>query len=216
MEFDEVIERVRCEVRSMIRAGEIGPGERVNELHLAQRLNIGRNITREALRTLEYAGIVRIVPNKGAEVRKLSMEEALDLYEIRAGFARVAGRAAARRADRSEIARLNELQKQLVDIIATGDDLAYNRTNITFHAVLMAASHNPRLITMNAALEDELRLFMTRGTYAPGALRDSLAEHQEIITAIEQGRPDDAGEAFERHILNGRQRLIEGQIVMMI
>lgn len=216
MDNVEVIDRVRHEVRAMLDSGDIGPGERVNELSLAHRLNIGRNVAREALRTLEYAGIIKIVPNKGAEVRKISMEEAMDLYEIRAGLSRSAGRAAALRATREEIATLHGLQDRLRQIIETGDDLAYNQTNIEFHAQLMSACKNPRLIAVNADVEDELRLFMTQGTYSSGALRASLREHQDIVDAIANADVEDAGAAFEQHVLNGRQRLIEGKTVLML
>lgn len=215
-EHVDVIDRVRQEVLGMVKNGEIEPGERVNEVNLAQRLNIGRNIAREALRTLEYAGIIRIVPNRGAEVRKISMEEAIDLYEVRAGLSRAAGRAIAKRADREDIRVLNGLQAELARIIDEGNDLEYNRVNIEFHATLMNASRNPRLIVINADIEDELSLYMTRGTYSPGALRDSLVEHQAIVTAIERGDEEQAGAAFERHVLNGRQRVLEGQTVLML
>lgn len=216
MDNVEIIERVRHEVRAMLDAGDIGPGERVNELSLANRLNIGRNVAREALRTLEYAGIIKIIPNKGAEVRKISMEEAMDLYEIRAGLSRSAGRAAALRATRTEIASLQGLQDRLGQIIESGDDLAYNQIDIAFHSQLMSACRNPRLIAVNADIEDELRLFMTRGTYSSGALRASFREHQDIVDAIAKGEVDGAGAAFERHVLNGRQRLIEGKTVLML
>ncbi len=94
----------------MLRSGALVPGERLKEFDLAQRLQVNRSVAREALRTLEYAGLVRIVPNRGAELRKLSMEEALNLYDLRAGLARAAARSAALRAERAEVKQLQELQ----------------------------------------------------------------------------------------------------------
>src|SRR5687768_9965606 len=90
-------EVIRDQVRSMIDNGTLRPGERVNEQALAQQLGVGRNSAREALRSLERTGLIRIVPNRGAEVRKVSLEEALDLYDVRAGIAHVAGRLATMR-----------------------------------------------------------------------------------------------------------------------
>lgn len=212
----DMIERVRSEVRAMLDAGDIEPGERVNELSLANKLNIGRNVAREALRTLEYAGIVRIVPNRGVEIRRISMEEALDLYDIRAGLSRSAGRAAAMRATRAEIEALQTLQDALAGLVENGDDSGYNEVNLKFHTLLMSICRNPRLIAMNADVEDELRLFMMHGVYTSGALRASLVEHQRIIDAVREGFADEAGAAFEMHVLEGRQRLVEGKTVLML
>src|SRR5690349_7693980 len=96
------LDDIRAQVRAMITNGTLKPGDRVNEQALAAQLGVGRNSAREALRLLERSGLVRIVPNRGAEVRKITLEEALDLYDVRAGLARVAGRLAASRLSAGE------------------------------------------------------------------------------------------------------------------
>ena len=88
------LEEIQDKVRSMIADGTLQPGERVNEQALAVQLGVGRNSAREALRSLERSGLVRIIPNRGAEVRKVSLEAALDLYDLRASIARTVGRLA--------------------------------------------------------------------------------------------------------------------------
>ena len=82
------LDDIKEEVRRMIAQGKLLPGERVNEQALAAQLGVGRNATREALRSLERSGLMRIVPNRGAEVRKVSLEAALDLV----GADRISGR----------------------------------------------------------------------------------------------------------------------------
>lgn len=209
-----LVDRVRQELREMLRSGEIVPGERLNELHLAQRLDIGRNVAREALRGLEYTGLVKIVPNKGAEIRKLSMEEALNLYDLRAGLARAAGRSAAHRSTRDEISKLVSMQDELAEVVKTGDALTYNQVNIRFHSYIFEIARNPRLQVMNAAVDDELSLFLTNTHYTPNAFGRSWQEHQKIVESIRDSNPDEAADAFEQHILEGKRRLVEGQVTL--
>ncbi|MGH6861138.1 MAG: GntR family transcriptional regulator [Phyllobacterium sp.] len=209
-----LLDRVRRELREMLRSGEIMPGDRLNELHLAQRLDVGRNVAREALRGLEYTGLIKIVPNKGAEIRKLSMEEALNLYDLRAGLARTAGRSSAHRATRDEINMLAAMQDELAEVVKSGDALVYNQINIRFHSFIFEIARNPRLQLMNAAVDDELSLFLTNTHYTPNAFGRSWLEHQKIVDSIRDGNPDESANAFEQHILEGKKRLVEGQVTI--
>ncbi len=198
----------------MLRTGELVPGERLKEIDLTQRLQISRSLAREALRMLEYAGLVRIIPNRGAEIRKLSMEEALNLYDLRAGLARVAGRSAARRANREQIQRLQELQNELAAVLETGDALRYNQINISFHSLIFESARNLRLRATNAAVDDELCLFLANTHYTPNAFERSWREHQAIVDAIRNGDPEAAANAFEAHVLEGKKRLVDGQVTI--
>ncbi len=203
------LDEIRERVLSMIDLGELKPGERVNEQALAQQLGVGRNAAREALRSLERTGLVRIVPNRGAEVRKISLEEALDLYDLRAGLSRVAGRLAAARLAGGEEARLLELQAQMQDALARRDGAAYGELNAEFHRQLMAATRNPRLVEANEAIESELRLYIRKGVYTIAQMQVSLEEHSRIVEAVRNGRVVEAAEAFEAHILTGKQRMLD-------
>jgi DNA-binding GntR family transcriptional regulator len=209
-----ITRRVHDEICEMLRTGELAPGERLKEVDLTQRLQISRSTAREALRMLEYGGLVRIIPNKGAEIRKLSMKEALNLYDLRAGLARAAGRAAALRSDRDQLRRLQELQDELAGVLETGEALRYNQINISFHSLIFEAARNPRLRAMNAVVDDELSLFLSNTHYTPQAFERSWQEHQKIADAIRGRDPVAAANAFEEHILQGKQRLVDGQVTV--
>lgn len=203
------IEEVRERVKNMIHEGQLQPGEKINEQALAQELQIGRATAREALRSLEQAGLVRIIPNRGAEVCKLSLEDALHLYDIRAGFAHTSGRLIALRITDDDERRLASLLAQM-DVAANERDPAkYHSLNATFHEVLMQTTKNPRLVALNHAVEDELKLYLRKGVFTLAQIRVSQAEHRKILTAIISGQPDVAAEAFERHILTGKQRMLD-------
>ncbi|KAA0969649.1 FCD domain-containing protein [Aureimonas fodinaquatilis] len=208
----EQIERVRSEVIAMLDRGEISPGERLLEARLARRLNVSRNIAREALRALEQVGIVRIVPNRGAEVRKLSMEDALELYDLRAGLARTAARLAAKRINRIQLDEMQELQRQLQHAVNHDDALLYNTINHRFHEIVFKAARNTRLASYNAMVEDELRLFLNRTFYSASAFASSWEEHQRVLDGLLEGDEKKSSDAFENHIIGGKARLINGEV----
>jgi DNA-binding GntR family transcriptional regulator len=193
----------------MIESGQLKPGERINEQALAAQLGVGRGPAREALRSLERTGLVRIVPNRGAEVCQVALEEALDLYDLRAGLARTAGRLVAARLSPTEEAALTSLMDRMNAAVAARDGVTYTQLNVEFHVRLMAATKNPRLIEFNAAVEGELRLYLHKGVYSTAQMSASHEEHQRLLKAVIDGRVNEAAEAFESHIQAGKQRMLD-------
>lgn len=203
------LDGIREQVRGMIQRGELRPGERVNEQALANHIGVGRNSAREVLRALEQAGLVQIVPNRGAHVRRLSLEEAMDLYEVRAGLARTAGRLAALRMTGEEERALCDLLARMDLASEAHDAQLYQSLNIEFHQHLMLATKNPRLIKVNRAVEEELTLYLHKGVYSPVQMRRSANEHRNIFDALRNGQATQAAEAFEFHVLTGKQRMLD-------
>jgi DNA-binding GntR family transcriptional regulator len=202
------VEDVRERVRNMINQGKLRPGERINEQALAQELGVGRATAREALRSLEQVGLVQIIPNRGAEVRRLSLEDALHLYDIRAGLARTAGRLIALRITAGEEIQLNTLLDEMNVAANERDEKKYYEINEVFHHMLMRIARNPRLVALNESVENELNLYLRKGVVTLAQIRLSQTEHREIMEAIASGQPERAAEAFERHVLTGKQRML--------
>jgi len=203
------LDEIQDEVRRMIAEGTLQPGERVNEQALATQLGVGRNSAREALRSLERSGLVRIVPNRGAEVRKVSLEAALDLYDLRAGIARTAGRLAATRLETSEEARLIELMGQMEAALNAREGGTYHKLNNIFHDCLMSITKNPRLIDVNKTVEAELSLYLRKGVYTMAQMQLSHAEHSRLVEALRSGKVTESADLFESHILTGKQRMLD-------
>jgi DNA-binding GntR family transcriptional regulator len=203
------LEEIREQVRSMIETGQLKPGERINEQALAGQLGVGRSSAREALRSLERTGLVRIVPNRGAEVCQVTLEEALDLYDIRSGLARATGRLAAARLSPADEAALTGLTERMAQALTARDGDTYSLLNTEFHRCLMATTRSPRLIEVNAAIESELRLYLHKGVYTHAQMQASHDEHLRLLEAVCQGRAHDAAEAFESHIQAGKQRMLD-------
>jgi len=83
---------VQREVERMILDGELRAGAKLNEADLASRLGISRGPVREAFRALEESGLVRLARNRGVFVRQIGLDEADEIYELRAVLDDYAGR----------------------------------------------------------------------------------------------------------------------------
>lgn len=200
---------VREQLEGMIMRGEIGAGERLGEIALATKLGVSRGPVREATRLLAEAGLVTMIHNRGAFVRKINLEEVLHIYDVRAGLAYTAGRLAANRATEPEIAELRQLWQQMETAIASQDSDAYYDVNRTFHAKVFEFARNPRLIEFHDITEREVFLFLRRGVVGPSRPRTSNRQHLDIIEAITAGDEIAAARAFENHVITGKQRMLD-------
>lgn len=200
---------VREKIERMILGGEIPAGARLNENALATQLNVSRGPVREATWSLEQAGLVKIIRNRGVFVTEISLEDALHLYDIRSGLARIAGRLLAGRITTEQIGTLTSIHNSLEQARSAQNQSAYNEGNRQFHTKLLEFTGNNRLIAYHETTEKELRLFVRRGVLGPTRLRISNREHKQILDSIVDGDAEGAAAAFERHILNGKQRMLE-------
>ncbi len=198
---------VREQIEGMILRGEVAAGERLNEAVLAAKLNVSRGPVREATRLLAEAGLVTAIHNRGVFVRQIKLEEVMHIYDVRAGLASVAGRIAARRATKDQIAELRGMWQAMENAIATENSDAYYDLNRDFHTRIVAISNNSRLIDFTAITEREVFLFLRRG--ATSRPRMSNQQHLEILEAIAAGDEAGAARAFETHIITGKQRMLD-------
>jgi DNA-binding GntR family transcriptional regulator len=178
---------VQRELERRIVSGEIAPGEKLNEVDVAGELNVSRGPVREAFRALEQAGLVRTEKNRGVFVRELSVQEADEIYEMRAGLDELIGRLAAERVTRPQVDQLRDLR---------------------FHDLLAQFAGNGTLLAAYRRLVNELHLFR-RETLAHGAdsFPISTREHSEIVDALARGDADQASRLLYRHAMESRDRL---------
>jgi DNA-binding GntR family transcriptional regulator len=203
------VERVRAQLEQMILSGKLQPGDRLNELSLASRFGISRAHLREAVRALEEARLVQVIANRGAHVRKLDLSEALELFDVRAGLARSAGRLAVLRGTRVQIKEIQNVHRRMGAAASSADLAKFHELNLRFHALLLEAAANARLREMDLAVRNEMQLYIRHNVSSETQLRLSCEEHGAILSALLAGDGDACGEAFERHILNGKRRLMD-------
>jgi DNA-binding GntR family transcriptional regulator len=207
-EPSSLVEKVRSRLQDLILSGEIAPGERLKELELAARFRVSRGPLREAIRALELTRLVTTLPNCGARVSCIDLQGVLELYDVRAGLARSAGRLFAVRATTVQISVLQKLHDRMCRAVNAAAATFYT-ANLRFHDLIFEFAGNTRLREIDQAVRKELQLFIRHGSLGDAQLRVSNAEHAAFLKAVRAGDAQEAGRILEQHVLNGRQRMLE-------
>ncbi|QHJ01327.1 FCD domain-containing protein [Xylophilus rhododendri] len=200
--------KIAEQLKQLIYEGAFAPGERLNEAELATRMGTSRGPVREAVRVLAGWGLVTPVPNRGAFVRQMSVREMLEVYELRAA---VFGYAAERAAERATEAHKRELEALLLamnEATRLEQNSLYYEINLQFHAMVVKLSGNDRAAQLYGDFVKELHMFRRRYFNEPGNMRMSNQQHRQLYEAIAEGSPAKARAVAERHVLEGRQRLL--------
>lgn len=200
---------VQEKIEQMILGGQLLPGQRINEMALAKLLGVSRSPIREACRKLESAGMVEIINNRGMFVRSVGLQQALEIYEIRGALAFLAGTLLARHTTDDELSRLSKKVDEMDVCASSGDAATYYRLNLEFHGALVAATRNTRLTDMFLGTDKELHLYRHRSLVQASGMSTSNQEHRAIVEAVKSRDETAAGDAFRRHVLNGRDRAVE-------
>jgi phosphonate utilization transcriptional regulator len=198
---------VRKELERMIVSGELKGGDRLNEMELAERLGVSRGPIREACRGLEQSGLVEVVVNRGTFVRQISLDQALEIYDVRCALFGMAGRLLAACVTPVQLARLTALVDAM-DKAADNID-AYYPLNVDYHAALVEFCGNAYLMATYRNLAKELHLFRRRGLVPEGSMKVSNREHRAILNAIAARDGARAETLMERHIQAGKARLLK-------
>lgn len=190
------------EIRDAIVAGRIKPGEPLSENRLATEFGTSRTPIREALHRLEIEALVERLP-RGVQVRETSPEEIIDIYDVRITLEGAAARAAAERATELDRRRLRSAQAVMAE---TGQDARERAAaNRQFHEAVWAASHSPTLIDLLQRLNVHLVRYPTTTLEGDDRWHAVLAEHEELLDAIDAGDAMRAREIAERHMDGARE-----------
>jgi len=189
-------------MRRIIRSGELGPGERLVETDLAQRLGLGRNAIRTSLARLEQDGLVERTAFRGARVRVIDEEEAVEILEARGALEGVAARYAAQRAGPQDVDALRAIVMQMTELLAAGDLLGMSELNARLHGRIVDIANLPRVARLIDDLNAQNVRHQFRTVLAPGRPSQSLREHGAIVDAIASGNATDAEDAMRTHISN--------------
>lgn len=193
-------------IESMILTGELQPGQRINESHLAAALRVSRAPIREACRRLERHGLVEVRPNLGTFVCTLDDEDIAELYEIRIALEELLGRRAAQRIDEAALRELEACLLRLAEHSAASDSHAYYLANQRFHAVIVAAAGSRHLADAYAGAAKRLAIYRIGQRASAEDMRVSYAEHASIVAALRAHDANAAGEALAEHCRRGVER----------
>jgi DNA-binding GntR family transcriptional regulator len=197
-------------VAQWIFKGELTAGQKLTEQEVALRLGVSRGPVREAFRALEDLGLVQIEKNRGAFVRKIDLDEAVEIHDVYSALEELAARGAVRRLSGTQIAELKSLVDSM-DAAAEAEDLdRYYSLNLSFHQRLVEGSGNRRLLSIYNRLLNELHLFRRFGLMQRGEMQRSSREHHQILDKIATSDPEGAAEAMRSHTSERRRKMLLG------
>ena len=196
------------EIERQILHGELAPGAKLIEATLAAQLGVSRGPVREAFRMLEEAGLVRQEKNRGVFVRHVALDEAMEIYELRAMMEEAVGRALAAAITPAQLKTLHALVDAMGQAVKAGDTDAYHLLNLDFHDKLVEFSGKRKLTAIYRQLINELSLFRRLNLADEKMMPLSASEHDAILKAIASGDSERAGRAMREHVLESRDRTL--------
>lgn len=189
-------------LRQGILTGLLKPGERLMEIHLAEKLGVSRTPIREAIRMLELEGLVTMVPRKGAEVARISKKDLSDVLEVRKVLDSLATELACSRINDEQKELLRNAAVQFEEAVRSKDVLMIAQADVKFHDVIIEASDNKRLIQMINNLAERIYRYRLEYIKDENNHQTIIDEHTQIMKYVLDGDATKATEAAKRHIDN--------------
>jgi len=208
LQSNSLTKAVQQEVERAILVGEYAPGDKLNEAALALKLGVSRGPVREAFRMLDEAGLVRTEKNRGVFVRDIPIDEAIEIFELRATMEELVGRRLALGMTAAQQEEIENLVHAMEDAVKAADAHGYHRLNLLFHDRLVEMAGNRKLASIYRKLVKEISLFRRLNLAEHDTLPASAHAHWEILEAIKSGNPDTAGGALFDHAMNSKTRTI--------
>lgn len=196
-------------LRDDILAGKFPAGTALTEAMVAEEYSVSRTPVREALRQLELARLVRIIPNKGAVVEGISKADIDDIYDIRMLIEALAAEKAAQNAGPQDIAQLQEILDLTRFYFERKDIDRLKSMDGRFHELIFALSRRRILGDILTDLHGRLIRFRGDSMRCAGRTEQTIREHQDILDAIAAKDSNRAGDLMKLHIANSYQNIMK-------
>ncbi len=201
--YEQVAERLR----TRIFAHELQPGSWIDEQALALEYGISRTPLREALKVLASEGLVVLKPRRGCYVTELSEQDIDEVFPVMALLEGRVAEEAARRITSADFARLEAIHLELEKHVAANNADRFFEVNQRFHTALQDIAGNRYLAQLIDDARQVIKLTRRDSLRLEGRLKQSLAEHREILEALRLKDPAKAQRSMHDHLISGRTAL---------
>lgn len=210
-ESSNLTAKVYAHLKNDILSGKYEKGTALTENAVAEELKVSRTPVREALRQLELGELVRIVPNKGAIVEGISIDDIRSIYEIRSLIEGIAAVHAVNNATDDEIEQLSEIVDLTEFYLERGDNAKLKDMDGRFHQCLYSISKNRMLEHILNDLHGYGVRFRDRSMQSKGRMEKTIIEHRDIMYAIKQRDAEKAKQLATLHIENALHNILRTQ-----
>jgi len=180
-------EAVLAELRRLITAGALRPGQQIVQDALAVQFGVSRVPLREALKILEGEGQVTHVAHRGYFVTELSLSDLVEVYRIREILEAEAVSIAVPRMTAADLHRLEDAERDVRAAVQIADVVAMTSANRRLHFTILDACALPRLVWLIRLLWDATEVY--RSVYYNEAHNREMvdSEHQALVAAVRAG-----------------------------
>jgi DNA-binding GntR family transcriptional regulator len=193
-------EYIYNKIRNAITYNQLKPGERLIEKNLCEIYEVGRTPLREALSQLHIEGYLDFYPNKGVTIKKISPQDAENIYYI---LAILEGHAVERATDNLHEVNIKELraiQNDLEKAWAVKNYKKWVDENSLFHEYFVKASGNSFLYSIVNTLRNRIYRHRLIVMNIPGSIEKYFQVHKEILDAVSRRKAKQAGKLMEQHL----------------
>lgn len=196
-------------LRQAILTGDLKPGERLMEIHLANRLGVSRTPIREAIRKLELEGLVIMIPRRGAEVAQITEKSMNDVLEVRRALDGLCTELACDRISDEEIRELKSACDAFEQAVRSRDAKKIAQADVALHDIIVKATGNCRLVQLINNLSEQM--YRYRYEYIKDASQHQrlIEEHRVIYESIVKKDRETAGQAARMHIDNQEKAIMQ-------
>ncbi len=195
-------------LRKAILTGELKPGERLMEIHLADKLGVSRTPIREAIRKLELEGLVTMIPRRGAVVAEITEKSLKDVLEVRRALDMLSAELACERITDSDKVLLKKACTEFEEAVKGGDLRIIAQKDVALHNIIVGATGNERLQQLLNNLSEQMYRYRFEYIKDSSQHKNLLQEHQEIYESIVNCDKKRAAEAAKIHIDNQETAII--------
>lgn len=195
-------------LRQAILRGELKPGERLMEIHLAEKLGVSRTPIREAIRKLELEGLVTMIPRRGAEVARITEKNLRDVLEVRRALDAFSCELACDRITKQEGDELYRACEEFAAATATRDATVIAAADVKLHDIIVHAAGNERLTEILNNLSEQMYRYRFEYIKDTSNYEKLVEEHRIIYESILKKDKQTAAQTARIHIDNQERSIL--------
>ena len=180
-------EEVAMRIRRALLAGELKPGQRITEVHLAEALGVSRPTVRESLQQLIHEGLLVQVPYKGIHVAQPTWEELADIAEVRTVLETMAALKLCRDPHSPGMDAVREALRAHLGALDSGDELRSDLTHLALHQAIWEQSGSATLAKMWPVIGSQIHMALTVDQAAVRDPERVRRLHRRLVQVIEKG-----------------------------
>jgi DNA-binding GntR family transcriptional regulator len=198
--YEPIHDQILPHLRRDIVENRWKSGERLSEPLLCKEFGVSRTPLRQALKTLEAEGLVRLIPHVGAVVTDPDEAEVGERMEILIALELLAATRVAEAARPEVLRDIQQIQREMHDASQTGDAARYYALNDQFHLAIVRGAGNRSLVDLHEKVMWHVHRERHRVNFGESVTSDSASSHKELLSAIMKGEPEAAGLAMRKHL----------------